>query len=58
MSRFPHLQRALPPVLVWTKETALPFWGTTGVDQARGGFHERLDLAGKPVLDVPKRLMV
>jgi len=58
MDRFSHLQRALAPVLAWTKETALPFWGSVGVDGARGGFHERLDLLGRPALTVPKRLMV
>jgi mannose/cellobiose epimerase-like protein (N-acyl-D-glucosamine 2-epimerase family) len=58
MSRFPELQRALAPLLIWLKETALPFWGTAGVDDSRGGFHERLDLEGRPVLSVPKRLMV
>jgi mannose/cellobiose epimerase-like protein (N-acyl-D-glucosamine 2-epimerase family) len=46
------------PLAAWAKDTALPFWATVGVDAARGGFHERLDLAGQPVLDVPKRLMV
>ena len=58
MTDFPHLRRALAPILAWTKETALPFWGTVGVDWTRGGFHERLDLDGTPVLTVPKRLMV
>jgi mannose-6-phosphate isomerase len=58
MAEFPLLHQALAPILAWTKETALPFWGTVGVDEARGGFHERLDLAGQPVLSVPKRLMV
>jgi mannose/cellobiose epimerase-like protein (N-acyl-D-glucosamine 2-epimerase family) len=58
MNKFPKLQYALAPLLAWTKDTALPFWGTVGVDTARGGFHERLDLTGKPVLEVPKRLMV
>ncbi len=58
MSAFPKLKEALPPVLAWTKNEALPFWGTTGVDELRGGFHERLDLAGAPIVDVPKRLMV
>src|ERR1700758_1753163 len=58
MNKFPELQHALTPLLAWTKDTALPFWGTVGVDAARGGFHERLDLAGKPVVDVSKRLMV
>src|SRR5262249_19742387 len=42
----------------WTRNEALPFWATVGVDHARGGFHERLDLQGRPVLHVPKRLMV
>jgi mannose-6-phosphate isomerase len=58
MTKFPHLQREFAPLLKWTREAALPFWGTVGVDTARGGFHERLDLQGRPVLDVPKRLMV
>lgn len=56
--RFPRLRQALNPLLAWTRDTALPFWGTVGVDRKRGGFHERLDFGGKPVLDVPKRLMV
>ena len=58
MAEFPLLHRAVAPVLAWTKETALPFWGSVGVDERRGGFHERLDLAGAPVPSVPKRLMV
>lgn len=58
MSRFPKLQLALAPVLAWTKEVALPFWGTVGVDERTGGFHERLDLNGDPILRAPKRLMV
>jgi mannose/cellobiose epimerase-like protein (N-acyl-D-glucosamine 2-epimerase family) len=58
MARFPQTQQAMAPLLSWTKEMALLFWGTVGVDHARGGFHERLDLHGAPVLHVPKRLMV
>jgi mannose-6-phosphate isomerase len=58
VSAFPQLKDALPPILAWTKNEALPFWGTIGVDETRGGFHERLDLAGAPITDVPKRLMV
>lgn len=57
MNRFPQLQQALTPVLAWTKNAALPFWGSVGVDP-RGGFHERLDLEGRPILAEPKRLMV
>ncbi len=45
-------------MLDWIRNTALPFWGSAGVDWDRGGFHERLDLAGRPIIDVPKRLMV
>ncbi len=58
MAEFPLLHRAVAPVLAWTRETALPFWGSVGVDEQRGGFHERLDLTGQPVQNVPKRLMV
>jgi mannose-6-phosphate isomerase len=58
MTEFPLLQRALAPVLTWTRETALPFWGSIGVDDKRGGFHERLDFSGQPVVSVPKRVMV
>ena len=58
MSDFPLLQQALPAMLGWIRNEALLFWATVGVDSARGGFHERLDLEGRPILDVPKRLMV
>jgi mannose/cellobiose epimerase-like protein (N-acyl-D-glucosamine 2-epimerase family) len=57
MKALPALAQALPPLLQWVRCQALPLWGTVGVDDARGGFHERLDLAGGPILDVPKRLM-
>jgi mannose-6-phosphate isomerase len=58
MGDFQILRRELVPMLAWMKQEALPFWGTVGVDEARGGFHERLDFQGRPILDVPKRLMV
>jgi mannose/cellobiose epimerase-like protein (N-acyl-D-glucosamine 2-epimerase family) len=58
MTDFTMLREALAPLLEWTRNEALPFWGTVGIDHTRGGFHERLDLQGRPVLDVPKRLMV
>jgi mannose/cellobiose epimerase-like protein (N-acyl-D-glucosamine 2-epimerase family) len=58
MTQFPTLRQALAPLLEWIRKEALPFWGTVGVDHARGGFHERLDLQGRPVLEAPKRLMV
>ena len=56
--RFPLLRQALPPLLDWFRTDALPFWGSVGVDWARGGFHERLDLDGRPLEQAPKRLMV
>ena len=58
MSDFPRLQQALPKLLSWIKSEALPFWATVGIDGARGGFHERLDLEGRPIVEVPRRLMV
>ncbi len=41
----------MPPfaeVRAWMFEAALPFWARAGVDRARGGFFEELDLAGQP----------
>src|SRR5262249_32306858 len=55
---FPLLREALSPLLDWMRDDALPFWGSAGVDLKRGGFHERLDLDGRPLPQVPKRLMV
>jgi mannose/cellobiose epimerase-like protein (N-acyl-D-glucosamine 2-epimerase family) len=37
---------------------ALPLWATTGWDQRRGGFVERLDTDGSPQLDTPRRVLV
>lgn len=39
-------------------EHALPLWATTGWDQARGGFVERLDKDGAPQLETPRRVLV
>jgi mannose/cellobiose epimerase-like protein (N-acyl-D-glucosamine 2-epimerase family) len=33
----------------WLFERALPLWWEVGADHARGGFHEAIDLDGKPV---------
>ena len=32
----------------WLFEEALPLWWTTGADHPRGGFHEEIDLQGRP----------
>jgi mannose/cellobiose epimerase-like protein (N-acyl-D-glucosamine 2-epimerase family) len=42
----------------WVVEEALPLWGETGFDRARGSFVERLSFEGKPLLDKPRRAMV
>lgn len=41
----------------WIRQKALPRWSTDGFDRTNGRFHERLDLAVRPV-DVPYRAMV
>lgn len=42
----------------WMFEAALPLWGGAGVDRARGGFYEELDLAGRPTDVAFKRTRV
>ncbi len=43
----------------WAIEKALPLWYDAGFDEVWGGFHERLDFAGRPLVhDVPRRVMV
>jgi mannose-6-phosphate isomerase len=41
----------------WLFEHALPLWWEIGADRALGGFHERLDQEGRPVL-LPRRARV
>jgi mannose-6-phosphate isomerase len=41
----------------WTRDSALPFWGTRGFDTAHDRFVERLGWDGRP-LTVPHRAMV
>ena len=42
----------------WAVEAALPLWAGAGFDRLRGRFQERLTLEGRPIVDVPIRLMV
>lgn len=42
----------------WLVGEALPLWWARGVDLARGGFVDRLDLQGRPSVDAPKRVRV
>ena len=37
-------------LLGWLMVDALPLWWTVGADHAGGGFHEAIDLAGRPIL--------
>lgn len=41
----------------WLFDHALPLWSDVGVDRVRGGFHERIDLAGRAV-EGPRRVRV
>ncbi|UYN97322.1 MAG: AGE family epimerase/isomerase [Enhydrobacter sp.] len=42
----------------WAIDHALPLWATRGFDREHGRFEERLTLDGRPVVDVPIRLLV
>ena len=42
----------------WLRDSALPFWGEAGFDAASGMFVERADLEGRPLFEVPRRVMV
>ena len=42
----------------WLDEHALPLWLNDGFDVDLGLFHERLDMQGKPVKDLHRRLLV
>lgn len=43
--------------IAWVRDTALPFWATSGFDVSAGRFRERLDWGGQP-LAVPHRSML
>ena len=61
----PNPPLTVPPGLVaacdalkgWLLRDAYPLWAELGPDRARGGWHDRLDLAGDPVLG-PQRARV
>ena len=52
------LQDPLPGLHRWLVEQSLPLWGEVGWDAETGLFVERLDTAGRPLAEVPRRLMV
>ncbi len=45
-------------LVAWLKTDALPLWASAGWDAPSRQFVERLDLAGTPLLDQPRRAMV
>lgn len=48
---------SLDRLALWLRSDILPFWATVGVDEGTGGFYERVTLEGRPILDVPVRLL-
>src|SRR6266446_675096 len=44
--------------MVWLSDHALPFWTCTGYDGGSCLFHERVTLDGRPLIQLPRRLMV
>jgi len=54
---FDDLRSGLSWFDLWMRTCALPLWWALGADHERGGFHERLDLLGKPLIE-PRRLRV
>ncbi|WP_300555351.1 AGE family epimerase/isomerase [Maricaulis sp.] len=45
-------------LIEWGTATCLPFWIERGWDANAGGFHEKLDFDGQPVIDCERRLLV
>ena len=43
-------ERSVARLKRWVVEDALPLWGETGFDAARGSFVERLTFEGAPLL--------
>ena len=57
----PNVSDAAPAVARlkrWIVQDALPLWGETGFDSARGSFIERLTFEGAPLHAAPRRAMV
>jgi mannose-6-phosphate isomerase len=45
----PAIAAARERLSAWLREAALPLWWDSGADLAAGGFHDRLDTAGRPI---------
>ncbi len=53
----PELRRERDTLKAWLLECAYPLWWDPGADREGGGFHDRLDVAGRPIAG-PKRARV
>ena len=58
MSSEVQAERSVARLKRWVVDQALPLWGQTGFDSARGSFVERLTFEGAPLLWAPRRAMV
>lgn len=57
MSAPPAIHDLNDPLKAWLFDHVLPLWWDIGADHARGGFFERIDLAGRAV-EGPRRVRV
>jgi mannose-6-phosphate isomerase len=53
-----HAESSVASLRRWVVGQALPLWGGTGYDSARGSFVERLAFDGAPLTSAPRRAMV
>lgn len=53
-ARFTTLDEAAAWLEAWLQRAAFPLWANAGVDHARGGFRDALDMTGQPVA-LPRR---
>src|SRR3984885_330347 len=54
MSSEVQAERSVARLKRWVVDQALPLWGQTGFDSARGSFVERLTFEGAPLLWAPR----
>jgi mannose-6-phosphate isomerase len=54
----PALAARAARLKAWLLQAALPIWWEAGADRVGGGYHDRLDLSGEPVIPGLKRARV
>ncbi len=52
------IETAVTAMTNWLENDALPLWGSAGVEQTTGGFHERIGQDGQPMIDDNRRARV